>query len=230
MTGLVNDVRSLENILSEEKGRFALFALFLPADSANQWDLIVSAPWAHIDDRETLDLLTTRLKESVDPSSRLLVARVVVVDPGNADVQKINSVRDVEHELIEVKNEEHFGYEVQQGYIITSKDYWSFIKRLFPRNADFDFYKRDGDLCIGVSWLLNDDPARPNKRSRGTVIRISREALDDYLYVDDHDPRRLKSQERLAGYIADRLRNFDPRHDREWRVRTTDFHDTRALA
>jgi hypothetical protein len=240
MNRFLNALRSLEKVLSEQKGHFALFAAFLPADSPNQWDLVVSAPWAHIDDRETLDLLTARLKETIDPADRLMLARVVVVDPGNSSVQEINTAHpDVEHALIEVSNEDHFGYETQRGYLITSRDYWSFIKRLFPKNSDFVFFARDGDLCIRVSWHLNDDPARPNKRSRNIIIRISREALDDYLYVEDREERRLASREKLSAYVAEQLRKFDPRHDRsrhatpltvEWYVKTSDFREMSALA
>jgi hypothetical protein len=240
MNRFLNALRILEKILSEQKGRFALFAVFLPADSPNQWDLVVSAPWAHIDDRKTLDILTARLRETIDPADRLMLARVVVVDPGNSSVQEINAGHpDIEHDLIDVSNEDHFGYETQRGYVITSRDYWAFIKRLFPKNSDFVFFGRDGDLCIRVSWHLNDDPSRPNKRSRNIIIRISREALDDYIYVEDREERTLGSRQKLSAYVAEQLRKFDPRNDHsryatprtvEWHVKTSDFREMSKLA
>lgn len=238
MTTWLNALRSVELTLSELKGSFALFAVFLPADSGDQWDLVISAPWARRDDRRVLDLVTEELSKTISPLDRLRLSRVVVVETWHPDVQTINSALDREHDLVETSNEEYFGYQAQRAYIITSRDCWNFIKRLFPANADFDFGLHNGDLIVRISWHLNDDVTRRYKRSKNIVIRISQEFLDDYLYVDE--PRRLEAESRLTGYVAEQLKTFDPRHDsstysstprEEWRVTTDLFRNqTPALS
>lgn len=211
MNDWLSALRTVEATLSERKGAFALFAVFLPAEGADQWDLVVSAPWARRDDRAILDLLNHELATTLSDTDRLLLARIVVVEPWHADVQQINAAIHIEHGLVPVVNEEHFGYVVERGFIVTSNDYWSFIKRLFPPNAEFVFFSRAGDLFIRVSWRLNDDPSRPNKKSRNVILAISQEALDDYIYVDDR--RRVDAEHKLSQFIAARLRHFNPRHD-----------------
>ena len=235
MTTWLNALRSVELTLSELKGSFALFAVFLPADSGDQWDLVISAPWARRDDRRVLHLVTEELSKNISPLDRLRLSRVVVVETWHPDVQKINSAINREHGLVETSNEEYFGYQAQRAYIITSRDCWSFIKQLFPSNADFVFSPHNGDLIVRISWHLNDEVTRRYKRSKNIVIRISREFLDDYLYVDN--PRRLEAETRLTGYVVEQLKTFDPRHEspnysttprEEWHVTTDLFRNQPA--
>jgi hypothetical protein len=237
MNDWVSALRGVEARISERKGQFALFAAFLPAEAADQWDLVVSAPWARRDDRAVLDLISDELAASVSENDVLLLARIVVVEPWHPDVQEINSRFDVEHGLVSVANEEHFGYLVERGFIITSKDYWLYIKRLFPADAQYAFFVRDGDLRIRVSWYLNDDSHRPHKPSKNIILAISEEALEDYLYGDH--PGRLEAQEKVAGFIAERLRGFDPKHDtpahmtpprEQWSITTSLFRQPRLAA
>lgn len=228
-------LRDVEAKLASERGSFALFAAFLPEDSADQWDLVVSAPWARRDDRAILDLLTDRLSESLATWERLLLARIVVVETWHGDVQKINKRVQLEHGLLEVSNEEHFGYVAERGYIITSQDRWRFMKDLFPHDADFVFFSKDGDLFIRISWPL-PEPDRPFKRSKNIMLEISEEALDGYLNVGD--PLRNEAERRLAAIVSARLRGFDPQNTlsphatppREyWRVSPADLRRRAAL-
>jgi len=228
MNDWVTALRGIEERLSERKGEFALFAAFLPVESAGHWDLVISASWARRDDREVFRVITDEIKVSID--DLLLLDRIVVVEPWHPDVQEINSRVDVEHGLVEITNQEHFGYVVERGYIFTSKDYLRFIKRIFPENADFKFFFEGGDLFVRISWLLNDDPLRRNKQSRNILLRIPEEVLADYLYVDD--PHRHEAERRLAEFVSERYKRFNPQHDaprgktpprEEWRVTTALF-------
>ena len=236
MNEWVAALRSVEARLSKLKGEFALFAALLPAEATDQWDLVISAPWARRDDRRVLNLVSSELADSVNANDALLLARIVVVEPWHADVQTINARIDVEHGFVSIANEEHFGYIAERGFVITSRDYWRFLKRFFPANADFVFFMRDGSLVIRISWKLNDDARRPNKRSRNIILTITEEALEDYLYVDD--PVRVDAEEKLAAFVAARLKRFDPHHDEpahvtpprdRWRV-TSDVFRRPSLA
>jgi hypothetical protein len=210
MNGLLASLKNVENELTQTKGEFALFAAFSAADSPDDWDLVVSAPWAPRHRTETLRLFVDALDRQLSPADRLTITRVVVVEPSDRDVQQINTTFETENEVVEVSGEEHFGYFIARGYVIASHDYWRFLKVVFPSNAEFDFYTKDFDLHISVSWNLGDDPARPFKQSRIIIIRISRESLLDYLYIDS--PRRHEAERKLAAYVREKLRTFNPQH------------------
>jgi len=235
MNSLINDLKEIERAMSSEHGEFALFACFLPAGAQDQWDLIVSAAWAPRNDRATLDKFVKAVDGHMSPSERLSLSRIVIVEPSDRDVQTINSRFAIQHDLIEVRNEEYFGFSVEHGLIFTSNDYWRFVKQLFPSEAAFEFFRENGDLHIRVSWKLKSDPNRPNKRSRRIIIRIAEEALDDYLYVDN--PRRGLAERKLVAFLKSNLRSFKPEHSLpwyktpphvEWFVSTTVFEDSAA--
>jgi hypothetical protein len=236
MNDWVASLRGVEKRLAETKGDFALFALFLPSEGSDQWDLIVSAAWARRDDRTVLDLLNREVSATLTENNRFQLARIVIVEPWHVDVQLINKSIQVEHGLVPISNEEHFGYLVERGFVMTSRDYWGYIKRLFPRETDFVFFTRGGDLYARISWFLHDDPSRGHKKSRNIILAISQEALEDYLFIDD--PSRYKAEQKLAAFVSERLKRFNPHHDtpehgtpprEEWRVTTDLFRPAIAV-
>jgi hypothetical protein len=61
-------------------------------------------------------------------------------------------------------------------------DYWvKLIKPFFPANAWIVARYSGADHIIEIDWKLDDDPKRPNRRSRKIQITISCEAIEDYL-------------------------------------------------
>lgn len=237
MNSLVASLRSVEQSLRTERGEWALFACFEPADSIDHWDLIVSAAWAPRHDRRTIDRIVSALDDSLTPQDRLSISRVAVVEPSDEDVQRLNARFDGHDQCWSVRGEEYFGYVVGRGFVLASNDYWRFVKQLFPEDASIVFFTRDADLHIRVSWKLGTDPSRPNKRSRTIVIRISREALEDHIYVDDD--RRRAAEDKLISYLLFKLSTFSADHARlshqeppteEWRVTTALFQRPVATA
>lgn len=220
MNGTLTALRDVEKRLSERKGEFALFALFLPAESANRWDLVISAPWARRDDRAVLELVSNEMAASLLDRDDAVVGRIVVVETWHPDVQEINARVDTEHDWFVIANEEHFGYVAERGFIITSKDYWRFIKDIFPPGTEFIFFRdpRKGDFGIRISRFYKDRDGR-SRRSR-IILSIDEVSLDDYLYIDA--PRRTIAETRLAQYVKRQLEVLDeqPRtlSDVEWSV------------
>jgi hypothetical protein len=240
MSNLVDALEEVKRQFEQDKGTFALFACFKPDDSMAQWEVIVSAPWAPRHDQTILRSLIAAIDDKLRPEDRLTIARVVVVEPSDDDVQRINERFPELSAPHEIHREEHFGYFVEIGYILASHDYWRFLKepfveKAYPSNPEFNFFTRDGDLHIGVWWKLGSDASRPNKFSRRIVIRIAREALEDYIYVDN--PQRAVAEQQLAARIRDRLRHFNPEHSEratktpieEWQVKTDLFERAAAL-
>lgn len=84
------------------------------------------------------------------------------------------------------------------------------IKSVMPQNADVSLAPTTSAIVVGVSWPLNDDPARPNKRSKTISIHVSHEAAQDFANVAPHDHGACYA--RIQNYLSQKLRSFDPKH------------------
>ena len=73
-------------------------------------------------------------------------------------------------------------------------DYWvRLIKPFFPTNAWIVArYSRD-DHIIEIDWKLDDDPKKPNRRSRKIQITISDGAISDYLNKNKNERELFES-------------------------------------
>jgi hypothetical protein len=111
----------LESHIAEERGAFALFALFMREDAPDRWDLIVSAPWLGDDKRSAVDYFVTQIKSRLGEQELTSLSRIVVVDPQEPSVQALNRAIQVEHGSVEVRDSNFFGLPVKHAYIITSK-------------------------------------------------------------------------------------------------------------
>ena len=86
-------------------------------------------------------------------------------------------------------------------------DYWlRIIKPLFPTNAWVASSVSGGDHLIQIDWNLENDPHRPNKRSRKIEIIIKEEAIDDYL--NKNMDERALSDIKMKQWISERYNNF----------------------
>jgi len=118
---LTEKFAELESRIAEEKGPFALFALFMREDAPDRWDLIVSAPWAGEDKRSVVDYFVGQIKSRLGEQGLTSLSRIVVIDPQDAAVQALNRTIQIEHGRVEVRDSTFFGLTVKQAYIITSQ-------------------------------------------------------------------------------------------------------------
>lgn len=120
-TDLVNNFSRLESRISEKKGDFTLFALFLREDVADRWDLMVSAPWVGTDRKGALQYFVDEIRSFLGPEDLTVLARIVIVDPNDVAVQNLNRAISVEHGRTEIRDSNFFGLPIKHAYIITSK-------------------------------------------------------------------------------------------------------------
>jgi hypothetical protein len=121
MKELLDSFIQLEKRLSQQKGDFRLFALFLREDAQDKWDLVVAAPWADDDIREALSYIAKEVQDVLSPDDLTKVSRIVIIDESNPALQAINNAIGVEHGLTEVKESFFFGLLIKHAYVITSK-------------------------------------------------------------------------------------------------------------
>ena len=121
MKDILNKFISLEEKLSQEKGDFSLFALFLREDSEDKWDLVLSAPWLNSSDRNEYKYIASHVNELLNKDELIYLSRIVLLDKGNPVVEAVNRAISIEHGQCECKDCNFFGLQIKHAYIITSK-------------------------------------------------------------------------------------------------------------
>ena len=117
---LVQRFAQLESQIAQEKGDFALFALFMREEVPDRWDLMVSASWVGGDNAAAVNYLVARIKSKLGDRDLISLSRIVVIDPEDAAVQKLNRAVHVEHGNVEVRDSTFSGLAIKQAHIITS--------------------------------------------------------------------------------------------------------------
>ena len=82
MTDLTIDLEKLRLVMdevTEEKGPFTLFGLFLREDAPNKWDLVVSAPWLEHGKLKALGEFAEKLAVGVGEQAVMELSRIVTV-------------------------------------------------------------------------------------------------------------------------------------------------------
>src|SRR5438067_6589780 len=98
---LTEKFAELESRIAEEKGAFALFALFMREDAPDRWDLIVSAPWVGDDKRGAVNYFIAQIKSKLGDRDLTNLSRIVVIDPQDTAVQNLNRAIQTEHGGVE---------------------------------------------------------------------------------------------------------------------------------
>ncbi len=86
------------------------------------------------------------------------------------------------------------------------------IKAVMPAGAEIASAKPSGmeSLKYNVSWMLNDDPERPNKTSKVIAICVSHEAGRDFATTSA--VTQEAAYKRISAYLSEKLAQFDPQH------------------
>lgn len=121
MKDLAEKLRRLEQVLSDEKGSFNLFALFLRDDAPDVWDLVVAADWIEADQSRALADISKRVRAFLRPNEITRISRVVVIDRANPTLKAIASTMGISHGVSEVVNVNLFGLAIRHAFIITAQ-------------------------------------------------------------------------------------------------------------
>lgn len=85
------------------------------------------------------------------------------------------------------------------------------IASVMPADAEINEMPADDSFALEVRWRLNNDPDRPNKKSKTIRISVSREAATDF--ADLSDANQVAAYERIAQFLATKLARYDPNHN-----------------
>ncbi len=112
--------KKIEKIISDKKGSFELFAVFLREDTIDKWDIIMTAPWLKKDDMNLLRDIAEIVKGSLN-EDLIKLSRIVVLENNHEAVKTIIKSIHVEHGEIEIQNSNFFGLFIKHAHIITSQ-------------------------------------------------------------------------------------------------------------
>ena len=121
MNDFVKHLQTVERTLSEEKGGFNLFALFLREDAAGKWDLLIAAPWVEKNKADALKRVTKELQKALDKKELLRLSRLVIIDQSNPALSAFQRAIYVEHSDAEIKDSNFFGLQIKHAHVITSR-------------------------------------------------------------------------------------------------------------
>jgi len=111
----------VEKILSDAKGGFELFALFLREDSPNKWDLLISSDWARNNKKASLQLIIKEIQKVLSNQEQVMLSRVIVLDKDDDALKALHGGIQVEHGLAEISDIIFLGLAIKHAYLITSK-------------------------------------------------------------------------------------------------------------
>lgn len=120
MKEFVSKFRSIEKKITKEFGDIVLFGLFLPDNTSNKWDLIISSSWLKSYDIKALKAISKILNNELNDEI-IKLSRIVVIEPLDNFVKKINSAVNIKNGDIELINCEFNGIQIKHAFIITSQ-------------------------------------------------------------------------------------------------------------
>ncbi len=113
-------LQKVEKSLSESKGQFELFALFLREDSPNKWDLLISADWARADKKDSINIIIQEIRKVLTDQDLLMLSRIIILDKDDAALKAIHQAMRVEHGLAETSDSNFYGLAIKHAYLISS--------------------------------------------------------------------------------------------------------------
>jgi hypothetical protein len=120
MNEFVTKLAEEERAMSQERGAFTLFALFLREDAPDRWDLLVAAPWIERDKKDGLEYVAKRLQRSLTAGELVLLSRIVIIEEDNPGLNALRQAFNIEHGRAEIRDSNFFGLPIKHAFVITS--------------------------------------------------------------------------------------------------------------
>lgn len=88
MSDFFDHIAKLYDALRGRRGEFSLFALLMPADGDERWDLVLSAPWLGVG-LEDYDAVFQAMRQTLSPGDLSLISRIVIMRPSDEAVREL---------------------------------------------------------------------------------------------------------------------------------------------
>ncbi|NHZ87888.1 hypothetical protein F2P45_02405 [Massilia sp. CCM 8733] len=119
---LLNKLAIIEREVSAKKGELTFWGLLKRWSPSESWNLIVSSTWSDGDGHpNAIAYIVDKYYAVCDDSERVLIARVVIIDTDDENLEDLLDAYEIEHGLWQVKRGWYFDQEFERGYIFTCK-------------------------------------------------------------------------------------------------------------
>lgn len=114
-------LRAAMHGISQEKGEFTLFGLFMRPDAPGTWDLVVSAAWLEEGKLAGLSDFMEILSRYLTEDELKQLSRVVTVKEGDPALDAVLRAVSVEDGDVRVQHSNFFGLEIEDALILRAK-------------------------------------------------------------------------------------------------------------
>jgi len=121
MKDYINKIISIEKSLSIELGKFNLFALFEREDINDKWDILISIDIPLSKKNEVIERIHNEFLKELPNNFIINISRIVFLETINPIVQNLNSIANVEHGFIEIKDLIINNLKIKNALIISSQ-------------------------------------------------------------------------------------------------------------
>lgn len=190
LDSLLGRLRLLEKEISEEKGEFTLFGLFLREESQDRWDVVAAAPWFADNKVAALGFLSKRIKDALEPGELLLVSRVIPITSKDRFLSAVRSLVEVNHGCERLEDVVLGDLPIKRAYVITSKGNGCYVSV--------------GDICVRAKDGLNFvtatyDAEHPNR------VELAHEQFPRWPARTGSSPRRMRKLRRDKAHQGVRI-------------------------
>lgn len=106
---------ALEREIATEKGALSLCVLVLREEAAEQWDLVVAAPWLDQDQKAGLAYVANKVSGRLTTQELLSLSRIVILEQGNPVLEAL-----LQQGTEELRDMTVVGVPIKHAYRITS--------------------------------------------------------------------------------------------------------------
>jgi hypothetical protein len=103
MTSLHEKFLKIEKDISNERGEFNLFALAYRDIEENKFDILLSAEWIKVEDKEIMKYIVHVIKNELTSEEMINISRIVLLDRNNPVLKTLNSLIKISHSIAEFK-------------------------------------------------------------------------------------------------------------------------------
>ena len=117
----IEKLRQAMRDIAAKKGMFTLFALFRREDNPWGWDLVVSSRWLEAGKLKTLAEFAELLKGAIGEKQIRQLSRIATIKEDDPAFNKILSAIQVDDGIVEFRDNDFFGLQVEQAIFLRAK-------------------------------------------------------------------------------------------------------------
>jgi len=107
--------------ISDEKGPFTLFGLFMRVESLGRWDLLVSAPWLEEGKLRALGEFVEMLSRTFSQDEILSLSRIVTVNENDPVLAAILTAVSDAALPAELRNQVFHGVPIDEAHVLAAR-------------------------------------------------------------------------------------------------------------